>query len=85
MLHSAVVDLLAQLGLILLDQLSDQAQSDLFLLELTGEFIDPHELIAHLVLHLVDALGNSFHLFVDTRLQVAYLVQVGCPGLHLNL
>lgn len=74
MLHSAVVDLLGQLGLILFNQLADQSQSDFLFLELAGKLINSHELITHLVLHFVDALSNGFHLFVDARLQVAYLV-----------
>jgi hypothetical protein len=68
MLHSAVVGLLAQLCLVLFDHLANHNESLFFFFELTSQLIDPHELVLHLVLHLVDALSYSLHFLVDTAL-----------------
>ena len=74
MLHSTIINLLRELGLILFNHLSNQDEANFLLFELTGQIVNPHKLILHLVFHLVDALSHSFHLFIDTAFKVADLV-----------
>ena len=83
--HAVVSGLLLQLALVLLNQVLDQVESPLFLFEVAAEVGDLVELVEHLVLHLVDALGDSLHLLVNPLLQVPNLVQISGPRLNLNL
>jgi len=84
-LHSVESGLLLQLALILFNHVFDQMHALLLLLELPSQVVDLAELVLHGVLHVVDSFCDSLHLFVNTHLQVLYLIQVSGSRLNFNL
>lgn len=84
MLHRMVSGLLFQGIFVLGNVLAHNVNARFLSFKFSFKIVDPAELVLHVIFHLVNTIGNSCHLSVDSTFQTPDLLQILLSSLNFH-